>query len=270
MAAELFEIMYKQMLNIASDEDFPDSEYVAGLWMGYDPTRVDIDWDKLSDKEAAIKKEECKGNIKKLLGDLDKQFNTGKQVDAKVWTEDLMHLVNHAFVTEFIDNGVPILGFWSQSGKNSEHLDRYTKQILNILQKFDFEVPQEELKERRERIVRRAYYALSLVGNEQIVPLATSGAFWTIYKSFERSPAVLREVSTIILIFYLFTITPSVQLHFTRSGSINHRLITSPIDEIRVWCLTRREQHWCCSRQVLSRTCPCREQRLRCSWQVLT
>ena len=203
MAAELFELMYRQMLNIASSEDFPDNEYVSSLWTGDDPTRVDIKWDKLSDEEHAIKQEECKGNVKKLLDDLDKQFRTGRQEDAKVWTDDLMHLINHAFVTEFIDNGVPILGFWSQSGKNGDHLDRYIKQVFNILQKFDFEVPKEELNARREKIIRRAYYALSLFGNDQIMPLATSGAFWTIYKSFERSPAVLREVSINSSLFIL-------------------------------------------------------------------
>ena len=72
------------MLNIASDEDFPEEEYTNCLLEGCDPTLKDIKWDKLNERELKKKKEECKENVAKLLEELDKKFRTGKHSDAEV------------------------------------------------------------------------------------------------------------------------------------------------------------------------------------------
>lgn len=220
MASELFEMMYKQMLDIASDEDFPEEEYTVKVLEGCDPTLKGVRWDKLSEEEHAKKREECKDNVQKLRADLEKKFKTGKQSDAKVWNDNLINQLNDAFVQEFVDNGVPIMGYGFKNDAYIDKLFTYSDQVLEILRKADFKVPKEELKDRRERIARRARYALSPAGGRLILPLATSGSFWAIYRCFEKCPGALREVRGIFISFrfyfsFFIRAHPCSSVHYT-------------------------------------------------------
>ena len=204
MAAELFEHMYKQMLHIASNEDFPDEEYVSDLFAGIDPTRKDIKWDKLSETKLGEKKAECKENVENLLDMLDKQFKVGKHTDASTWDDDLMAKINEVYLNIFWEQGDLLFGFGTETDDYIEKLEEYAVLVQEIIKKHDFPVAQQELKGRRLRMQRRAYYALTIIPSKMPLPLATPGSYWAIYKAFERCPGALREVCFISLFHCYF------------------------------------------------------------------
>ena len=146
MALELFELMFENMVHIASSEKFLDQESVDKLLQRELPSIQTPDFSQMQPDERKKAEDEWNAKVDKALSRAEKRFRTGRLADIDKWDSKLLRKCNGVFVQNFIEDRVLIEGYGNKTLTFLAHAEQYAREIHDVIIGWKFDVPDDELE----------------------------------------------------------------------------------------------------------------------------